>query len=99
VVASFTTVGTLLVSGLLIAPPATAALLARRVWAVMLGAVGFGVTSIVVGLELSYHYDLAAGASAAAVAVGAFFVTAIAVAIRDAWARRPARAGGELSPS
>ena len=74
VVASFRAIGTLLVFGLLIAPPATAALLVRRVPAMMVVAVGVGAVSVYVGLLLSFHYDTAAGATVAGTAVGIFFV-------------------------
>lgn len=74
VVTSFQTVGTLLVFGLLVAPPATAALIARRVPAMMAVAALLGVTAVVVGLLISWHADTAAGATIAAVAVASFFV-------------------------
>jgi len=83
VVASYQAVGTLLVSGLLIAPPAAASLLARRVPVIMVSAALIGSASVVVGLVLSYHYDLAAGAMVAAVAVGSFFVAAAIAALRN----------------
>jgi ABC-type Mn2+/Zn2+ transport system permease subunit len=74
IVSSFRAVGTLLVFGLLIAPPATAALLARSVPAMMLTAAGLGAGAVVVGLLLSWHLGTAAGATVAGVAVLAFFV-------------------------
>jgi ABC-type Mn2+/Zn2+ transport system permease subunit len=74
VVASFQTVGTLLTFGLLVAPPATAVLLVRRVWVVMLVAVGVGWVAVVAGLLVSYHYDTAAGATMSGLAVALFFV-------------------------
>jgi ABC-type Mn2+/Zn2+ transport system permease subunit/ABC-type Zn uptake system ZnuABC Zn-binding protein ZnuA len=73
VVVSFQTVGTLLVFGMLIAPPATAALVARRIGPMMGIAAAIGVVSVVAGLLLSYHADLAAGASIVLVEVGVFF--------------------------
>lgn len=82
VVVSFQTVGTLLVFGMLVAPPATAALVARRVGAMMLWAALAGVASVAVGLLLSYHYDLAAGASIVLVEVAVFFVTLTARSLR-----------------
>ena len=84
VVASFRTVGTLLVFGLLVAPPATAALVARRVPAMMVSAAGFGVGSVVCGLLVSYHADTAASATIAVVAVVTFFGV---LASRPLWAR------------
>lgn len=74
VVASFRAVGTLLVFGLLVAPPATATLLVRRLPLVMAVAAALGGLAVVVGLAVSYHADTAAGATVAAVAVGQFFV-------------------------
>lgn len=73
VVASYRTVGTLLVFGLLVAPPATAALVARRVPAMMAVASLFGAASVVVGLLVSWHASTASSATIAAVAVAAFF--------------------------
>jgi ABC-type Mn2+/Zn2+ transport system permease subunit len=74
VVASFRTVGTLMTFGLLVAPPATAVLLVRRVWLVMLVAVGVGWLAVVGGLLISYHGDTAAGATMSGLAVAIFFV-------------------------
>ncbi len=74
IVASFRTVGTLLVFGLLIAPPATAALLVRRVPTMMVTACLIGVSSIFIGLIITYHFDTAAGATMAGTAVAIFFI-------------------------
>lgn len=73
IVASFRAVGTLLVFGLLVGPPSTAALVVRRVPLIMAAAVLLGALAVVVGLVLSYHHGTAAGATVAAVAVGQFF--------------------------
>ena len=77
VVGSFQLVGTLLVLGLLVAPAATGALLARRVSTMMLVASLCGVTSSYVGLLTSYHFDVAAGASIVFTSVYLFVVVAI----------------------
>ena len=74
IVASFRTVGTLLVFGLLVAPPATAALVVRRVPVMMAVACLVGVASVALGLVLTYHFDTAAGATMAGTAVAVFFV-------------------------
>jgi ABC-type Mn2+/Zn2+ transport system permease subunit len=74
IVASFQAIGTLLVFGLLIGPPATAALLVRRVPLIMATAVALGAGTVVVGLALSYHHDTAGGATVAGLAVAEFFV-------------------------
>jgi ABC-type Mn2+/Zn2+ transport system permease subunit len=75
VVTSYQTVGTLLVFGLLIAPPATAVLIARRVPVLMVTAAGLGIVAVVAGLLVSYHLDLAAGATMSGLSVAGFFAT------------------------
>jgi ABC-type Mn2+/Zn2+ transport system permease subunit len=77
VVGSFQLVGTLLVLGLLVAPAATGALLARRVSTMMLVASVCGVVSSYVGLFTSYHFDVAAGASIVFTSVYLFVVVAV----------------------
>ncbi len=91
VVSAFRSVGTLLVFGLLIAPPATAVLVVRRVPAVMAAAVGFGAIAVVVGLFTSFHANTAAGATVAGLSVAIFFLVLV---IHDVFRRRSrARAG------
>ena len=80
IVASFRTVGTLLVFALIVAPPAAAALLARRVPTMMAVASVLAAISVYVGLVVSFHLDLAGSASIALVAVLEFFVI---VLVRD----------------
>ena len=74
-------VGTLLVFGLLVAPPATALLFVRRLPLAMLTAVGFGCLAVVAGLVVSYHADTAASATVAGIAVGQFFVVLAASSV------------------
>ena len=74
VVVSFQAVGTLLVFGMLVAPPATAALFAHRASVMMIIAGAIGSVSVWAGLAMSYAYDLAAGASVVLVQVAVFFV-------------------------
>jgi ABC-type Mn2+/Zn2+ transport system permease subunit len=74
VVTSFRAVGSLLIFGMLVAPPAAATLLARRIPVIMLTSLLLGALSVVVGLELSYHLDLAGSAAMAATAVAVFFL-------------------------
>ena len=74
VVTSFRTVGTMLVFGLLVAPPATASLVARRVPVMILASAAVGTVAVVAGLLLSYHLDIAAGATMSGLAVVFFFV-------------------------
>jgi ABC-type Mn2+/Zn2+ transport system permease subunit len=72
IVASFRTVGSLLVFAFLIAPPATASLLVRRVPLMMGMAVLIGSASALLGLLISYHHDTATGATMALVTVTVF---------------------------
>lgn len=74
IVASFKAIGTLLVFGLLIGPPATASLLVRRVPLVMATAMGIGAACVVGGLVISFHHGTAGGATIAGLAVAVFFV-------------------------
>jgi ABC-type Mn2+/Zn2+ transport system permease subunit len=74
IVASFRAVGTLLVFGLLVGPPATASLLVRRL-PLMIGlSLGFGWLAVVAGLIISWHAATAAGATMSGLSVALFFV-------------------------
>ena len=81
VVASFQSVGTMLVLGMLVAPAASGALLARRVSTMMLIAAVYGTAASYIGLLVSYHYNLAAGGSIVFVAVAFFGITAVVSSI------------------
>ncbi len=74
IIGSSRTVGTLLVLGLMVAPPATAALLVRRVPAMMALAALIGVGSVAAGLVISYHAGTSGSATMAVLPVGLFFV-------------------------
>jgi ABC-type Mn2+/Zn2+ transport system permease subunit len=74
VITSFQTVGTLLVFGMLLAPAGAGALIARRVQTMMIWASAFGSLSVYFGLLVSYHFNLAAGASIVLVATLVFFL-------------------------
>jgi len=74
IIGSFQTVGTLLVFGLLIGPPATAALMVRRVPLMMAVAALIGAVSVFVGLVISYHADTSGSATIAVVPIALFFV-------------------------
>jgi ABC-type Mn2+/Zn2+ transport system permease subunit len=73
-VIGFRIVGALLVLGMLMAPPAAAALVTRRMPAMMAVSAGIAAASAPVGLLLSWHLDIAAGASIVLVAVTVFLV-------------------------
>lgn len=85
IVGSFQTVGTLLVFGLLVGPPATAALLVRRVPGIMLTASVIGVFSVFSGLLISFYANTAGSATIAVVPVFLFFLvlTAQSMSVRS----------------
>lgn len=85
IVTSFRTVGTLLVFALIVAPPATASLVVRRVPTMMVAAVAFGFLAVISGLLVSWHADTAAGATMAGMSVAIFFVV---LALREVWNKR-----------
>lgn len=93
IVASFQTVGTLLVFGLLVGPPATAALLARRLPTVMAVAALIGVVSVSAGLIVSFHADLSGSAAMAGMPIVLFFVVLLIRSTFDRARRREARLG------
>jgi ABC-type Mn2+/Zn2+ transport system permease subunit len=95
IVSSFQAVGTLLVFGMLVAPPATASLLVRRVPMIMVTGVAIGAVAVVAGLLISYHHGTAAEATMAFTAVAIFFVV---LAAREAVAAlRPGPTSDELA--
>jgi ABC-type Mn2+/Zn2+ transport system permease subunit len=88
IVGSFRTVGALLVFGLMVGPPATAALLVRRVPAMMVVAAVIGVVSVTLGLVISYHANISGSATMAVLPIAGFFLT---LAIRNLRTRRDPR--------
>lgn len=86
IVGSFQTVGTLLVFGLLVGPAATAALLVRRVPAIMMVAALVGVVSVAAGLIVSYHANISGSATMAVTPIILFFLV---LAFRAIGNRRP----------
>ncbi len=86
IVASYKSVGNLLVFGLLVAPPASASLLVRRVPTMILTAIALGSLAVVTGLLLSWHAATAAGPTMAGLSVAFFFVVLAArrLAVRAA---------------
>ena len=77
IVASFEAIGTLLVFGLLVAPPATASLLVRRVPGIMFVSILLGILAVVAGLVVSFHYGTAGGATMAGFSVLQFFIVLV----------------------
>ncbi len=102
VIGSFQAVGTVLVFGLLVGPPATAALLTRTVPAMMLTAMALGALSVTLGLILSFHWDTAASATMALVPIVLFFavlaVQSLLRLVRGRRAGRPVAGDAVLAP-
>lgn len=89
IVGSFQTVGTLLIFGLLVGPPATAALLFRRVRTMMLASALIGIVSVAIGLTISYHADTSGSATMAVVPVALFFLVLAVKTLRPDHAPSP----------
>jgi manganese/iron transport system permease protein len=77
VIGSYQSVGTLLVFGLLVGPPATAALLARTVPRMMVIAAAIALVSVWLGLSISYWLGTAGSATMALVPIVLFFIVLI----------------------
>ncbi|TLM81721.1 metal ABC transporter permease [Pseudarthrobacter sp. NamE2] len=77
VAASFQVVGTLLVFGLLIAPPAAALVWGKSVRTVMVLGSLIGVASVAAGLWISWYASTAAGATIALVSALSYFASAL----------------------
>lgn len=94
IVGSYRTVGTLLAFGLLVGPPATAALLVRRVPAMMVTSAVIGIISVAGGLLVSYHANTSGSATMAVLPVVLFFLVLAATSVRERIASN--RVGGAL---
>jgi manganese/iron transport system permease protein len=77
VIGSYQSVGTLLVFGLLVGPPATAALLARTVPRMMVIAAAISLLSVWIGLTISYWLGTAGSATMALVPIVLFFIVLV----------------------
>ena len=90
VIGSFQSVGTLLVFGLLVGPPATAALLARTVPRMMIISAAIALLSVWLGLTISFHLGTAGSATMALMPILIFFVVLTITRLRLVLARRSA---------
>jgi ABC-type Mn2+/Zn2+ transport system permease subunit len=75
VVATVASVGSLLVSSLLVVPAATARLFAHRLGPLVVGASGIAIAVAVTGLWLAFRLNAPPGATVASVAAGVFCIT------------------------
>jgi manganese/iron transport system permease protein len=91
IVVSLQTVGVALMVAMLVTPAATAYLLTRRLWHMMIVGALVGAVSSVAGLYLSFYVNVASGAAVVLVAT-AIFVLAFLLAPRRgalwSWARK-----------
>ncbi len=94
VIGSFQSVGTLLVFGLLVGPPATAALVVRTVPRMMAAAAVIAVVSVWLGLLVSYYVGTAASATMALIPIVAFALVLTWTRSRAVWRR----ARGSVDP-
>ena len=94
-VASLKAVGIVLVLALLVTPPATAALLARRLPGIITYSIVLALAATVSGLYLSFYADIPSGPSIVVVATG-FFLLALVFSpskgLAWRWRRIPAPA-------
>ncbi|MSQ06954.1 MAG: metal ABC transporter permease [Dehalococcoidia bacterium] len=86
-VVALKTVGIVLVLALLVTPPATATLLARRLPGIMAASVAVAVVSVVAGLYLSFYADLPTGPSIVMVATGFFLLALLFSPSKGVWRR------------
>jgi ABC-type Mn2+/Zn2+ transport system permease subunit len=98
-VTSIPAVGTILAVALIVAPAATARLWTERLGATMALAAGLGAASGVIGLAVSQHWRVAAGATIVLVAAGVFAVSLLAAPRHGLLARwRTRRAPAPAGP-
>jgi ABC-type Mn2+/Zn2+ transport system permease subunit len=71
------TVGVSLMVAMLVTPAATASLLTRRLWQGMLVSAVIGAVSAIVGLYLSYYFNIVSGSAIVLTATGIFLMTFI----------------------
>ena len=99
-VAALKTVGIVLVLALLVTPPATAGLLARRLPQIMLTSVVVALAAILGGLYLSFYQDLPSGPSIVLVASGLFLVALLLSPTRSPSEKHGWRVfGGMMGPA
>ena len=88
-VVSLKAVGIILVLALLVTPPATGTLLARRLPGIIAYSLGTAVVATVIGLYVSFHADLPPGPSIVVVATGLFLLALLFSPSKGALWRRP----------
>jgi ABC-type Mn2+/Zn2+ transport system permease subunit len=88
VVVSLQTVGVALLVAMLVTPAATAYLLTRRLWQMIIVGAAIGATCSVVGLYVSFYVNIASGAAVVLVCTGVFVLAFLFAPKRGAvWPR------------
>lgn len=87
VVVALRAVGNVLVTGLLLGPPATARLVCQTFWPMAALAAALGAGAGVVGLYASWYLDVGGGGAIVIVVAATFAVTALATRLRGAKGR------------
>ncbi len=99
IVVSLQTVGVALMVAMLVTPAATAYLLTRRLWHMMLVGGTIGALSSVTGLYLSYYFNLASGPAVVLVCTVAFVLAFLFAPSRGiVWTRFSPRSSKQPSP-
>jgi zinc transport system permease protein len=99
VVVSMRVVGLLLISALMVIPIATAQLVTRSFRSTVAVATALGTVASVGGVATSFYADTPSGGTIVLIAVAAFVVVAVAVALRDAGRDRGRRSVSTGLPS
>jgi manganese/iron transport system permease protein len=88
IVVSLQTVGVALVVAMLVTPAATAYLLTRRLWVMMVLAAAIAAISGVIGLYLSFYFSIASGAAIVLTCTAFFVLTGGIQALRQRFQSR-----------
>ncbi len=81
IVVSLQTVGVALMVAMLVTPAATAYLLTRRLWKMMALAAAIAAVSAVIGLYLSYYFNVASGAAIVLTCTAVFTIAWVATSL------------------
>ncbi|MER3419416.1 MAG: metal ABC transporter permease [Chloroflexota bacterium] len=100
IVASMNVVGVTLIAATIVIPPVTARLLTDRFSRVLAGSTALGAGIGVLGMYLSYHFDLASGASIVLLGAAVFVLALLYSGWRRRWlSALPVPAARPISPT
>jgi len=98
IVVSIKLVGIILVSALIVIPGATGLQLSRNYRSVLVYSMATGILSVLIGLQLSFSFNVASGATVVLV-MFALFVIAVAVSPRRSYMQRVFRGKAAAEPA